>query len=506
MKHTSQLLGACLLGGLMLVVLWGGLTGPTGASSDVTLSADAGAVVIDEIAWMGTPADYNDEWIELVNTTGRDIDLTDWSLVAADGSPNVPLAGVIPAHGTFLLERTDDSAIDDLPADQFYAGALGNDPGETLTLYDATGQVVDVVNGDGGPWPAGANPAGDPAARATMERIDPLAPGDDANWATHDGAPRNGHDAAGHPINGTPRCRNTAAAPAADLVVAQAGPSTVLPGQTVTYTIRVHNPGNLAAAGAVVTDALPPGVAFLTQTAPFTFSQPTSRTLVWQAGTLPISTTPSLITAVVRLPLDLSGPIVNDVMATSSVTEAAVGNNAAAFTITLPSSVPALSIVKSGPAWIEAGAVFTYCIALSNTGQVTATGVVVTDALPPGLHVVGQTSPFTFALPTSATLVWRVGDLPPGPTAEIVLIVQAAAGLTGSVVNAVTTTDGVGRVAVAAWASAVAPWVRLYALHPTALYSGDEAVALINLGTAPASVGGWRVGDGGSLYAVLPST
>lgn len=38
--------------------------------------------------------------------------------------------------------------------------------------------------------------------------------------------------------------------------------------------------------------------------------------------------------------------------------------------------------------------------------------------------------------------------------------------------------------------------VRLYALHPYALYSGDEAVALINLDTVTATLAGWGLSDG----------
>jgi hypothetical protein len=67
-------------------------------------------VVVSEIAWMGTTADANDEWLELVNNTAVDIDLTGWRLVSSDGTPDITLSGVIPAGGRYLLERTDDNA------------------------------------------------------------------------------------------------------------------------------------------------------------------------------------------------------------------------------------------------------------------------------------------------------------------------------------------------------------------------------------------------------------
>ncbi len=93
------------------------------------------SVVINEVVWAGTGASTADEWIELKNNTSGPITLTGWTLVAADGTPNVALTGTIPADGYFLLERNDDSTVSDIPADQIYTGVLGN-AGETLTLRD----------------------------------------------------------------------------------------------------------------------------------------------------------------------------------------------------------------------------------------------------------------------------------------------------------------------------------------------------------------------------------
>ncbi|RLC79600.1 MAG: hypothetical protein DRJ03_23240, partial [Chloroflexi bacterium] len=47
-------------------------------------TANAGDVVINEVAWMGTAANSSDEWIELYNTTGSSIDIGNWSIYGAD--------------------------------------------------------------------------------------------------------------------------------------------------------------------------------------------------------------------------------------------------------------------------------------------------------------------------------------------------------------------------------------------------------------------------------------
>ena len=182
------------------------------------LAASPGDVVINEIAWMGTAASTSDEWIELHNNTDQDIDLTDWTLIATDGTLNITLSGAISAHGYFLLERTDDTAVNDIPAD--WTGSFGTgllNDGDVLTLRDKLANVIDTANGDDGPWPAGSNISS--TERYTMERIDPLVSGEDANWATNDpNIARNGLDAKSIAINGTPKARNsvTNMAPTAD--------------------------------------------------------------------------------------------------------------------------------------------------------------------------------------------------------------------------------------------------------------------------------------------------
>jgi hypothetical protein len=152
------------------------------AASPAMAQAPELHVVVNEIAWMGRLADANDEWIELYNNTGAPISLSGWTLIAADGTPNIALSGTIPAGGYFLLERTDDNSVPGVAADLIYTGALGN-AGEILTLRDATSAIQDSVDA----WYAGNN-----TTKATMQRVDPTQPGTVAlNWT-------NG------PVEGTP--------------------------------------------------------------------------------------------------------------------------------------------------------------------------------------------------------------------------------------------------------------------------------------------------------------
>lgn len=163
-------------------------------------------ILINEVAWAGTAANTNHEWIELYNPGGAPVDISGWRLQAADGTPNITFnAGVsIPAYGYFLLER-DEDAVSDVPADLIYdiSHSLSNS-GETLYLYDddTTPDLIDTANADGGAWPAGSS-----SMHATMERIGNL-PDSDTSWRTNDGVTKNGLDADGNPVWGTPKNLN----------------------------------------------------------------------------------------------------------------------------------------------------------------------------------------------------------------------------------------------------------------------------------------------------------
>lgn len=134
-------------------------------------------VVVNEIAWMGTKESANNEWIELYNNGNSAIDIGNWTLKALDNSPKITLKGIIPANGFFLLERTDDNVIPNIPADQIYTGALENN-GEELMLYDNLGNLIDSINCSS-KWFAGDN-----ATKQTMERKDSKLPSSPQNWQT----------------------------------------------------------------------------------------------------------------------------------------------------------------------------------------------------------------------------------------------------------------------------------------------------------------------------------
>jgi len=171
------------------------------------------AVVINEIAWMGTKANTSDEWIELYNNSSTSIDLTDWTLSWSRGTSTHSITffptstTTIAGYGFYLLERTDNDAVKDVSAGWFGSFGSGglNNSGEKLELRDGNDRLIDAIDCSE-KWFAGSSSPD----YISMERIDPRTSGSDStNWANNNQTIRNGLDANNNPINGTPKAQNS---------------------------------------------------------------------------------------------------------------------------------------------------------------------------------------------------------------------------------------------------------------------------------------------------------
>jgi hypothetical protein len=204
-------------------------------------AAAPGAVVINEIAWAGSKDNANDEWLELYNTTGADIDLAGWS-IEDDGVP-LALSGIIPAYGYFLIEDSEATVNPNL-ADLIVNLSLAN-TGDSLILKDNLGSIIDAVNSSGGMWFSGNS-----VSKATMERIDPLLSGDNAvNWATSTGS--GATSSLGSEIIGTPGALNSVSQPqiVGATVSMAANNSTLVVGDRIVVNVNIDNVVDLFSYG-----------------------------------------------------------------------------------------------------------------------------------------------------------------------------------------------------------------------------------------------------------------
>ena len=129
------------------------------------IRAQKPSVIINEAAWMGTDKSYADEWIELKNLFRETVDIVGWQLQNKNKSIKISFkeGSIIPSGGFYLLERTDDSTVQEISASALYTGNLANS-NEAIYLYDNFCLLQDSVIASPD-WPAGDN-----ASKQTMER------------------------------------------------------------------------------------------------------------------------------------------------------------------------------------------------------------------------------------------------------------------------------------------------------------------------------------------------
>lgn len=180
-------------------------------------------IVINEIAWAGTQTGAagvvgaSDEWIELYNRTGHELDLSHTVLYAEDLVPYLELSGTVSAGGHYLIERTSSTttSVNENLAVVFsgLGGGSGlSNGGEKLILAQSLGgnatttldQTPDVSTCSG--WCAGDNTTNP----RSMERKSPNIVGSaSSSWESNNTFTKNGTDAGGNAINGTPKAQNS---------------------------------------------------------------------------------------------------------------------------------------------------------------------------------------------------------------------------------------------------------------------------------------------------------
>ena len=170
----------------------------------------------------------------------------------------------------------------------------------------------------------------------------------------------------------------------ADVSITKTGPAEVDAEATVTYTLTVSNAGPTAATNVSVTDQLDPQLTFISATGDgFTCGVDATNKVTCTRATLGAGTS-ATITITARAPPE-GGTVTNVATVSATEPDPNQGNNTSATVTTTVRPRADVSITKTGPATVDAGAQFTYTLTVSNAGPSTAHDVTVTDQLPAGV-------------------------------------------------------------------------------------------------------------------------
>jgi uncharacterized repeat protein (TIGR01451 family) len=230
----------------------------------------------------------------------------------------------------------------------------------------------------------------------------------------------------------------------ANVRVAKNGPTTVVPGADMAYTITATNDGPASTATVVVRDTLPPGVTFVS-------ASPTAsvagQVLTWDVGSLAAGESRTF-TVQARADTTLAGGIqlVNTAQITTTTPGDEPDDNTSTVTTTV--IVPNVYILKDGPTIVVAGNQIQYTLTVGNNGAARAYQPTYSDTLPAGLTFVSATP--APSVVSGQTLTWNTQPTDywePGTVATITVIAQVdpslanGASLTNTT-NVTTTTPG----------------------------------------------------------------
>jgi uncharacterized repeat protein (TIGR01451 family) len=223
---------------------------------------------------------------------------------------------------------------------------------------------------------------------------------------------------------------------AADLEISKDDtPDPVIAGENLTYTLTVTNNGPSRATGIVLTDTLPAGVTLVT--APD--CSELSGSVTCNLGNLD-SGESTQATLIAQVGSSTMGPLTNDASVRANEFDPDMENNSASEDTAVDRETD-LEIAKSdGPDPVIAGESLVYTLTVTNNGPSDATGIVVTDTLPPGVTF-QSSSPGT---PTCAragdTVTCNLGNLDSGAHRQVTIQAKVDSSTQGILTNSASVT------------------------------------------------------------------
>ena len=306
---------------------------------------------------------------------------------------------------------------------------------------------------------------------------------------------------------------STSSTVSADVSVSKTGPAAVAAGATVTYTVVVANAGPSDAASVSLSDPLPAGTTFVseTQTTGPAFGCATpvpggTGTITCAIATLPAGAS-ATFSIVVNVAAGASGTIANTATVTAATSDPTSANNSA--TTSAPVTAGAdVSVTKTGPSVVASAVNASYSITVANGGPGDAASVSLSDTIPSGTTFVSesQTTGPTFACTTPAaggtgTITCTIATLPAGASATFSIVVNVSAGTTGTITNTATvtstTTDPVPSNNSSSTAATVSPGAADLSIAKTAsaLVAGSVTFTIVVTNNGPALAQGVIVTD-----------
>lgn len=216
-----------------------------------------------------------------------------------------------------------------------------------------------------------------------------------------------------------------------DVSIVKSGPSSVVSGQNIVYTIVVTNAGPSTATGVAVSDPTPPSLTFVSNSGACTTAYPCN------LGTMAAGQSATIMSTY-STPPTFSGNVSNTATVSATTTDPNAANNSATAVTNVSNAVDlAITKTASAPPYLI-GTPITYTIVVTNAGPASAAGVSVTDVIPPGTTFTSAT-PSQGSCSGTTTVTCALGTIASGGSATISLVLTLPSAA-GSVPNTATVT------------------------------------------------------------------
>ena len=218
------------------------------------------------------------------------------------------------------------------------------------------------------------------------------------------------------------------------------GDSTPEIGDTVVFQIEVANNGAAQATNVSLTDQLPAGLTYVSDTGAAGAYDPT--TGLWTIGTINTGDT-EIITISATVDADQAGMMITNVITAATGDQpdpSTVGDDLEeAIDVEEQANLITVKTLASGTSTPAEGEVVTFDITVTNAGPNTATNVSLTDLLPPGLTATAGNGAITQGSYDPVSGLFTIGTLANGATATLTLEGTVDIGQGGQTITNVTT-------------------------------------------------------------------
>lgn len=207
----------------------------------------------------------------------------------------------------------------------------------------------------------------------------------------------------------------------ADLSVVKSGPAAAAAGSNITYTILFRNNGPSTSVNATMTDVLPAGTTFVSesQTSGPTFNCTTGATVTCTLAAFAPGGTATFDITVNINPATPNGTVITNTATAGSTTNDATQNNNASSVMTTVGANADLSVAKNGPTFTASNTNVLYTVTATNAGPSDASTVTLTETVPAGMTFVSanQTTGPTFNCSGTGPIVCTIATFASGATA-----------------------------------------------------------------------------------------